>query len=259
MKGYVEVVGLLNFLVDLLLILGTNRLAGHPPGVKRAILPALLGGVHAGACLLPGFHFLGSGLWRGVAMCMMAWCAFGTERSGLRRGMLFVLLMLALNGAAMFLGSGGVGSLLLAAVAIGVLCLWGFRGNTVGCGFVPVELKHGETVFNLTALRDTGNTLTDPITGEGVLVAGADVGKKLFGLTAQQLSAPAETLAAGLAPGMRLIPYRTVGQQGAMMLAARLRDVKVGSWRGNALVAFAPECFGKTDGYQMLVGGAMGC
>ena len=84
------------------------------------------------------------------------------------------------------------------------------------------------------------------------------MGEKLFGLTAQQLSSPAETLAAGLAPGMRLIPYRTVGRQGAMMLAARLRDAKVGSWRGNVLVAFAPECFGKADSYQMLVGGAMG-
>ena len=43
-----------------------------------------------------------------------------------------------------------------------------------------------------------------------------------------------------------------------MMLALRLKDVKIGSWRGNALVAFAPEPFGKQDGYQMLVGGAMG-
>lgn len=258
MIGYVEVVAVLNFLVDLLLILGTNRLAGHPPGLKRAVLPAVLGGVHAGACLVPGFHFLGNGLWQGVMLCLMAAGAFGTERSGLRRGTVFLLLYFALNGAAAALGSGGVGSLLLAAAAVGALCVLGFRGYGGGREYVPVELKHGGTVWNLTALRDTGNTLTDPITGEGVLVAGADVGKDLFGLTAQQLSAPAETLAAGLAPGMRLIPYRTVGSQGAMLLAARLRDVKIGSWRGNALVAFAPECFGSREEYQMLVGGAMG-
>ena len=258
MEGYVEIVALLNFLVDLLLILGTNRLAGYPPGIKRAVLPAVLGGVHAGACLVPGFRFLGSGLWRGVVMCLMSWGAFGADRSGLRRGMLLALLMLAVNGAAAALGSGGLGSLLLAALAVGALCVWGFQGRAGRCEFVPVELKQGDRVWSLTALRDTGNTLTDPVTGEGVLVAGADVGEKLFGLTAQQLSSPAETLAAGLAPGMRLIPYRTVGQQGAMMLAARLRDAKVGSWRGNVLVAFAPECFGKADSYQMLVGGVMG-
>ena len=258
MKGYVEVVALLHLLVDLLLIMGTNRLAGCPPGIKRAVLPAMLGGIHAGACLVPGFRFLGNGLWRGVVMCLMAWGAFGTTRSGLRRGMLFALLMLALDGAAMALGGGGVGSVLLAAVAVAALCTWGFQGRAGSHEFIPVELKRGDRVWNLTALRDTGNTLTDPITGEGVLVAGADVGEQLFGLTARQLSTPAETLAAGLAPGMRLIPYRTVGQQGAMMLAARLRDVKVGSWRGNALVAFAPECFGKAESYQILVGGAMG-
>ena len=99
MEGYVEIVALLNFLVDLLLILGTNRLAGYPPGIKRAVLPAVLGGVHAGACLVPGFRFLGSGLWRGVVMCLMSWGAFGADRSGLRRGMLLALLMLAVNGA----------------------------------------------------------------------------------------------------------------------------------------------------------------
>jgi hydrogenase maturation factor len=97
--------------------------------------------------------------------------------------------------------------------------------------------------------------LRDPLTGERVLVAGADIGQKLLGLTAGQLSDPADTLAAGLAPGMRLIPYRTVGQRGAMMLARRFKEVKIGSWQGSALVAFAPDCFGKNDGFQMLIGG----
>ena len=45
---YVDLVVLLNFLVDLLLILGTNRLAGYPPGLKRAVPAALLGGAYAG-------------------------------------------------------------------------------------------------------------------------------------------------------------------------------------------------------------------
>ena len=47
---YVDLVVLLNFLVDLLLILGTNRLAGYPPGLKRAVPAALLGGAYAGGC-----------------------------------------------------------------------------------------------------------------------------------------------------------------------------------------------------------------
>ena len=254
---YVDLVVLLNFLVDLLLILGTNRLAGYPPGLKRAVPAALLGGAYAGGCLLPDFDFLGNGLWCAVMLCLLAVIAFGFSRSGLRRVMIFLLLSFALNGAAMAVGSGGVGSLLLAAIAVAALCAWGLQGKARSREYIPVELRYGDKKWNLTALLDTGNTLRDPLTGEQVLVAGADMGQKLLGLSPQQLSAPAETLAAGLAPGMRLIPYRTVGQQGAMLLAMRLRDVKIGSGRGNALVAFAPECFGKGDGYQILVGGAL--
>ena len=98
----------------------------------------------------------------------------------------------------------------------------------------------------------------DPLTGERVWVADAGMGEKLLGLSASQLSTPTETLASGLAPGMRLIPYRTVGQQGAMMLATRIKEVKAGSWKGSALVAFAPERFGNGEGYQMLIGGMVG-
>lgn len=254
---YVDLVILLNFAVDLLLILGTNRLAGYPPGFKRAVLAALLGGIYAGGCLLPEFDFLGNGLWCVVTLCLMSAIAFGLNRSVLRRTMIFVLLSFALNGAAMAVGNGGFGSLLLAAAAVAALCAWGLQGKIYHRELIPVELCYGDKTWNLTALRDTGNMLRDPLTGEQVLVVGADMGQKLLGLSPQQLAAPTETLAAGQAPGMRLIPYHTVGQQGAMLLALRLRDVKVGSWRGNALVAFAPECFGKNDGYQMLVGGVL--
>ena len=254
---YIDLVVLLNFMVGLLLILGTNRLAGFPPGLKRALPAALLGGLYAGGCLLPGFDFLGNGLWCAVMLVLLSVIAFGLDKSALRRGLIFVLLSFALNGAAVAVGDGGAGSLILAAAAVAALCAWGLQGKVQGRELLPVELCYGDRKWSFTALRDTGNMLRDPLTGEQVLVAGADMGEKMLGLSPQQLSTPVETLAAGLAPGMRLIPYRTVGRQGAMLLAMRLRDVKVGTWRGNVLVAFAPESFGKCDGYQMLVGGVL--
>ena len=258
MVGYVVLVCALTFFVDLLLILETNRLSGHPPGRMRAMLAALVSGVYAAGCLEPSFAFLANGLWRIVTLGVVVWVAFGLGRSGVRQGMIWLLLKFALHGAATAFGSGSVSSVVLTACAIGGLYVWGFVGNGVNRELIPVELNYLDRRWKLTALRDTGNTLRDPITGERVLVAGADMGLKLLGLTAGQLASPAETLAAGLAPGMRLIPYRTIGQSGAMMLAMRLSDVKVGSWQGSALVAFAPECFGKSGAYQMLVGGAMG-
>lgn len=254
MRLIVIVVGLA-FVVDLLLLLGANRLLGYPPVWARMILAALAGSLLSGLSLVSGFRFLGNGLWRTVILGVMIGIAFGFDRHAARRGLVFLLLKFALHGAAGAFDKGGIGSVILVGAGIAVLCAWGLQNGAVAGEFVPVELNLGGRLWKLTALRDTGNMLRDPLTGERVLVAGADMGQKLFGLTARQLMDPADTLAAGLAPGMRLIPYRTIGQQGAMMLAARLKNVKVGSWQGSALVAFAPESFGKNDGYQMLIGG----
>ena len=56
---YADGVMLLNFLVDALLIMGTNRLTGYPVMVGRTASAAALGSLYSGACLLPGFRFLG--------------------------------------------------------------------------------------------------------------------------------------------------------------------------------------------------------
>lgn len=258
MVVYVVLVFALTFFVDLLLILETNRLSSHPPGTRRAVLAALVSGVYATGCLEPSCAFLATGPWRILALGITAAVAFGLSRWAVRQGLIWLMLKFALHGAATAFGGGSVGSVLLAACAIAGLYVWGFAGGGSGQELIPVELNYLDRHWKLTALRDTGNTLRDPITGEQVLVAGADMGLKLLGLSSGQLSTPVETLAAGLAPGMRLIPYRTIGQGNALMLALRLNDVKVGSWRGSALVAFAPECFENSGSYQMLVGGAMG-
>ena len=89
---YADVVMLLNFAVDFLLLLGTNRLTGYPPTLKRLSLAATLGGLYGGMCILPGFAFLGNTAWRLVFLGLMALIAFGCNESALRRGVLFVFL-----------------------------------------------------------------------------------------------------------------------------------------------------------------------
>ena len=111
--------------------------------------------------------------------------------------------------------------------------------------------------INLIALRDTGNNLRDPISGESVLVAGADVAEKLLGLTSWQLAHPVETLASGAVPGVRLIPYHAVGQPGGLLVALRFQRAKIGNTFANPLVAFAPEVLAGGEVYQMLTGGAI--
>ena len=56
---YLDLVMLLNFAVDYLLLFDSARLSGLEPGRKRLLSAAVLGAVYSGGCLVPGFGFLG--------------------------------------------------------------------------------------------------------------------------------------------------------------------------------------------------------
>lgn len=257
LEVYVDLVVILNFLVDFLLLLGTNRLSGFQAQPGRAALAAALGGLYGGACLLPGSRFLGNLLWRLVCLGLMAVIAFGWNRSALKRGGVFLLLSMALGGLALSFGRGDFPTLVLAAGAVWLLCRTSF-GDTVGSReYVPLEITYGGNCLRLTALRDSGNTLRDPITGEQVLVLSADAAGKLLGLTEEQLRSPLETLARRPVPGLRLIPYRAVGTAGGFLLGLRFENVKIGSRRQSVIGAFAPEAIGRGEVYQALAGGAL--
>ena len=85
-----------------------------------------------------------------------------------------------------------------------------------------------------------------------VLVIDVDAAERLIGLSRHQLCCPVDTI--GMLPGLRLIPYKSVGGSG-FLLAMRLSDVKVGSWKGSGLVAFSPEVLSAEGSYQALTGG----
>lgn len=257
MTVYLDLVILLNFLVDFLLLLGTNRLAGFPMELRRAAAGALLGGLYSGVCMLPSFRFLGSILWRLVSLVLMAALGFGWNRSTLKRCGVFVLLSMALGGIAVSVGRADFPALLLSAGTIWLLCSVAFGDTVGGREYVPIEIRSADKSVCLIALRDSGNTLRDPITGEQVLVIDSVSAQTLTGLTDWQLRTPLETLAARPIPGLRLIPFRAVGRSGGMLLAMRFDNVKIGNRTQSAVVAFAAEGLGEGSMYQALVGGAI--
>lgn len=254
---YLDAVILLNFLVDFLLLMGTNRLAGYPCGWGRGAAAAVLGGVYGGICVLPGFLFLGNSFWRAVCLALMAGIAFGWNRSAVQRGAIFVILSMSLGGIATGMGKSSFTIAILAAFGLWLLCRVGFRGQIGQREYVPVELSWEDRKVNLIALRDTGNTLRDLMTGEQVLVAGGDVAQDLLGLTEEELRHPLELLASGKIAGLRLIPYCAVGQPGSMLPVLRFRNVKIGDTYQDPLVAFAPEALARGAVYRMLTGGAV--
>lgn len=251
MRAYPWVTIIFHFIVAFLLLQGGGRLSGAPAGLLRCVLGAAAGALHSGLCLLSGLHFLGNPLWRAVSLLTMALIAYGLQRSTLRRGAVFAVLQLALDGIASGLEDGGVFSWLAAAAGLGLLCIFGFRGRCQSGKFVPVAICNGDKQLHLTALQDTGNTLCDPVTGRPVLVIGADAACKLTGLSREQLQKPVESV--GAIPGLRLVPYHVVGKQNGLMLARKYQNVQIGKWKGSSLVAFAPEGLG--GDYEALTGG----
>ena len=250
MPLYLDVLMLLNFLGDLLLLGAANRLSGYPPGIKRAVLAAALGGVYGGVCVLPELQFLSNTLWRVVSLVLMGGIAFGFCKEAARRVVLFVLLSMSLGGVAVGLESGSFVSLVLAALGVCLMCVFGLRGKT-GAEYVQVQIGKE----HLIALRDTGNTLTDPLTGQQILVVSASVGKRLLGLSAAELSDPVRAI--GRIPGLRLVPFHAVGCSAGMLPVKRFEDVRIGSWSGSCLVAFAPNELGQGKSYEALTGGVL--
>lgn len=256
MSVYLNLVMILNFLVDFLLILGTNRLSGFPPDWGRSALAAAVGGLYGGLCMIPGFHFMMNFLWRIASLLVMSAVAFGCNSSMLRRGGMFVLLSLALGGIAVGFGKEGYWMPVIAVGILWLLCRSVFSGGAGGKEYVPVHITHEGNMVSVIALKDSGNSLRDPVTGESVMVIGAQTAMRLIGLNKEQLSSPMETLTASSIRGLRLIPYRSVGGSG-MLLAKRFPNVQIGDRKGSAIVAFAPEAIGRGEGYQALTGGAL--
>ena len=252
---YLDLVLLLNFAVDLLLILGTNRLTGFPPGFFRGIWASALGAVYAAGCLLPGFYFLGSTFWRFAFLGLMGIIAFGLNKSAWKRTGVFVLLSMAMGGIAMGMGKSDFSMVLLSALGVWLLSRIGFGGSVGGKEYIPITITEGERTFSAIALKDTGNSLRDPITGQQALILGPEGAERLLGLSPEQLTRPMETMMGSPGRGLRLIPYNSVGQPGGMMLTKRFENVKMGDKRGSALVAFAPERIGAGQVYQALAGG----
>ena len=257
MRNYLIVGVLLNMLVELLLLLAANHVSGFPPCLPRCFFAMGIGGIYSALCLLPAFHFMGSLLWRCVFLWIMGVIAYGFDGSGIGRTMAFLLLSMALGGVVLGIGEGGI----LSSVVGGLLfCIVGYCGlQTMSAQqtYVEVELSKGDKREKMLALRDTGNRLCDPVSGQQVLVADAKSAATLLGLTKQQLRCPVETVAAGQIAGLRLIPYRTVGQPAGLLVGIRLDRVRIGQWQGSAVVAFAPDGLGEGN-YRALTGGMIG-
>ena len=279
---YVDTLFVLNGAVDYLLLLAAARLAGEPLDRLRSALGAVLGGGYAVAVFLPGLDFLARPPCRLAAAVLMVLTAFWRSRRLLRQVVIFFALACAFGGGVLAIGLlGGRGLTLSAGVLSSAMDLKIVLLSAAGCYAAlslvlrgagrhagpggelrQVRLTLGERQTELTALVDTGNTLTDPATGRPVLVAEADCLAPLLPagvrLGPEALEDPAGALEGLEGPWrrrFRLLPYRAVGVERGLLLALRLDKVQVGGVdRGAMLAALSPTPVSDGGNYRALIG-----
>lgn len=281
---YVDTLFLLNAVIDYLLLLCAARLAGEPLRRLRFALGAALGGLYAVALFLPGLSFLSHPLCRLASAALMLVTAYGGSRRLLRQSMLFLALTCAFGGGVVAIGlMGGQGlslgesgvfyspldlkMVLLSAaacyLALGLVFQRAGKHTALSGELVPAALFLGDRRVELTALVDTGNTLTDPATGRAVMVAEGDSLTPLFPGDCRPDKADLLDPAGGMArlgtgtwqSRFRLLPYRAVGVDRGLLLALRVdRAVLGGRDRGALLVALSPTPVSDGGGYRALIG-----
>ena len=253
---YVDTLFLLNAIVDYLLLLCSARLAGERLSRLRFALGALLGGLYAVALFLPGFGFLGRPLCRLSAAVLMVLTAFGGCRRLLRQVVIFFLLS-CMDLKIVLLSAAG-------CYAVITLIFRGAGRHTAASReLLPARLSLRERQVELTALVDTGNTLTDPVSGRPVMVAEGETLSPLFppgtGPGPEDLRDPAGGLArlgeGPLRGRLRLLPYRAVGVDRGLLLAVRVDRARVGGEElGPLLVAMSPTPVSDGGSYRALIG-----
>jgi len=280
---YIDSLFLLNFVVDYLLLLCAGRLAGEVLHRGRLALGAALGAAYAAAVFFPGMGFLLHPLCKLGAAILALLIGYGGSRRLLRVSLTFFAVSAAFGGgifALELLGGRGLTLkngifysamdlrlILLSAAGCYVLISLIFqrsaRHSALNRELVPALLTLNGRRVALTALVDTGNTLTDPATGRPVMVA---EGEKLSGLfppgqapDAGELRDPVGTLERlsrqGWRGRCRLLPYQAVGVECGMLLSLRLDGAKVGAEDyGKLLVALSPNRLSDGGGYSALIG-----
>lgn len=277
---YLDTLFVLNALMDYLLLLASARLAGEALHRGRMALGSLLGGAYAAAVCLPGMEFLAHPFCKVGWAVLMVVVGLGATRRLLRQTVIFFLLSCAFGGGALaiaLLGGRGMslgGGIIYSGMDLKTVLLSGAgcyvlmtlfmsragRHSAAAGQIVPVGLRIGDREINFTALVDTGNTLSDPVGGHGVLVAEWEsVACLIPELEWEDLSDPARGFARlnrGRWKGrFRLLPYRSVGVECGMLLAVRPDGVKVGDRTcRHMLVALSPTAVSDGGGYRALVG-----
>jgi stage II sporulation protein GA (sporulation sigma-E factor processing peptidase) len=254
-KVYLDIILLINFIMDFFLLWATGKIANLPVKLTRLILGAVLGAFYSLVVLLPEWSVCSSFLAKNICAIIMVVIAYRPQ--SVRR---FVRALAYLYILSFTMGGAVFAAVYLTDTAPGFIQAWngvGILGGihygwlTIGLA-VAFFLGYGgfyylrkswlqqqlinklticfcEHEVMVTALLDTGNQLTDPLTKKPVIVVESAVlekvlPKEILQKVSGENSETNELLASldqNWASRVRLIPFNSVGKSHGLMVGLR--------------------------------------
>lgn len=261
---YIDSLFILNLVIDYLLCLVSGRICGVILRRGRYLTAAFIGALYAVGMYLPGLEILKS---PGMKLCLwlaMALCAFGKEERMLRCALAFAAVSAAFGGFIWAIElSGGYPAFDMRTLVLSfVLCYGTFRIIFKGRARIT-ELKHVKIELELSgnkaefmALVDTGNRLTEPISGKRVMVVSPAAIAGLFPGHEELLDLePVEFMErahkeAPLRGRFRLVAYSSLGGEGLLCAFSPDRALIEGK-EHEIMAAISENAAG--DGFQAII------
>lgn len=273
MVVYLDVLFAVNALMDGATLLAAAALGGVRAGRLRLLLACALGGGYAVlAAAVPPLAALPVRVLAGIGLCA---AAFGRQTAFARVCALYLVVAASFAGLAAALGAASGRQLLFGAgyylaVPLRVLVLAAAAGYAVSGVLLRGDARHGalrREVERVTIrfagreravrlLHDTGNDLTEPVSGKPALVLGRAAACALLGALPE--TADAAACLAALPPEAAcrcgLMPYRAVGVDGGLLLFFRPDSVRGADGRAlDCVCAVGPADIG-SGAYDGLIG-----
>ena len=267
MKVYADYIFLLNFIIDYLLLLATGKICALHLGRGRMLLGAAWGGVYSVLALVwPSFFAMGTV--KLFAGALAAAIAFGGQGKLLRSIVVFFAVSAAFGGAvyaALGLAGETTGGQIFIPVSMRVLVLsfalcyaavsLVFRrmGRRAERTLVRLEIELGEKSLEFQALEDTGNELSDPVTGDKVVFLEKKAAEELLGAEIPEEAAEAVILLQRLGRRARLLCFSSLAGEMGLAACFRADRVRINGQEAERLVGIARGKLSADGEYQGIV------
>ena len=227
MTVYLDVLFLTNFCMDYILLTVCTVLCHTPSKKRRRLLASLLGAIYGVCVFIPDLTLLYSALSVFLFSALIVFTAVypSSKKGFLRCFAAFYISSFILSGAEYMLlptfGGGIVHNGIIYANTYQIIAIAFFAGffavKTIRRihtkpGTYNVTVKYKDNTAALSGILDTGNCLSEPISGRPVIVADETLLHKLFspGCSVCNLNEWVDVT------DMRIIPYKTLDSQSVM-------------------------------------------